>query len=46
MKAGANFILLGPSQTMLKSLKPVISVCATRTYCYTNRIEIPNVLAA
>ncbi|UCB45318.1 MAG: GTPase [Spirochaetota bacterium] len=33
MKAGANFNLLGPCQTMLKSSKPVISVCATRTGC-------------
>lgn len=31
--AGANFILLGPDATMLKSVKPVISVCATRTGC-------------
>ena len=29
--AGANFNLLGPKQTMLKSNKPVISVCAVRT---------------
>ncbi len=29
--AGANFTLLGPSSTMLKSNKPVISVCAVRT---------------
>lgn len=29
--AGAEFMLLGPEQTMLKSVKPVISVCATRT---------------
>jgi len=29
--AGANFILLGPTQTMLKSTKPVVAVCATRT---------------
>ncbi|NNF33575.1 MAG: GTPase [Saprospiraceae bacterium] len=29
--AGANFILLGPDATMIKSAKPVISVCATRT---------------
>ena len=29
--AGANFKLLGPDATMLKSTKPVISVCATRT---------------
>lgn len=31
--AGANFILLGPGDTMLKSEKPVISVVATRTGC-------------
>lgn len=29
--AGANFTLLGPKATMLKSSKPVISVCAVRT---------------
>lgn len=29
--AGADFMLLGPRQTQLKSTKPVISVCATRT---------------
>lgn len=29
--AGANFILMGPKHTMLKSKKPVIAVCATRT---------------
>ncbi len=29
--AGANFVLLGPKDTMLKSTKPVIAVCATRT---------------
>jgi len=28
---GAMFMLLGPKQTELKSTKPVISVCATRT---------------
>ena len=31
--AGANFTLLGPKQTMIKSTKPVISICATRTGC-------------
>jgi len=31
--AGAAFMLLGPQQTMLKSTKPVIAVCATRTGC-------------
>lgn len=29
--AGADFKLLGPKSTMLKSTKPVISVCAVRT---------------
>ena len=29
--AGANFVFLGPKHTMLKSTKPVIAVCATRT---------------
>ncbi|GAG68819.1 unnamed protein product [marine sediment metagenome] len=29
--AGANFILLGPNSTMIKSEKPVISICAVRT---------------
>lgn len=29
--AGADFTLLGPNSTMLKSKKPVISVCAVRT---------------
>ncbi len=28
---GANFVLLGPKDTMIKSKKPVISVCAVRT---------------
>ena len=31
--AGANFMLLGPKETMLKSVKPVISVGAVRTGC-------------
>lgn len=30
---GANFILLSPTETMIKSTKPVISVCAVRTGC-------------
>jgi predicted GTPase len=33
MKAGANFILLGPNETMVKSTKPLVSVCAVRTGC-------------
>jgi predicted GTPase len=31
--AGANFVLMGPHATMLKSSKPVISVGAVRTGC-------------
>ena len=31
--AGADFRLLGPKNTMLNSLKPVIAICATRTGC-------------
>jgi len=31
--AGADFMLLGPKQTQVKSTKPVISVCAVRTGC-------------
>ncbi len=31
--AGANFMLLGPEETMVKSEKPVIAVVATRTGC-------------
>ena len=31
--AGANFILLGPADTMLKSTKPMIAVGAIRTGC-------------
>lgn len=33
MKAGASFVLLGPNDTMIKSNKPVVSVCAVRTGC-------------
>ena len=29
--AGANFMMLGPGDTMLESKKPVIAVCAVRT---------------
>jgi len=31
LAAGASFMLLGPSDTMLKSSKPVVAVCAART---------------
>jgi predicted GTPase len=33
LAAGADFRLLTPSQTMLKSRKPVVSICAVRTGC-------------
>jgi predicted GTPase len=31
MADGANFVLLGPRDTMVKSRRPVVSVCAVRT---------------
>ena len=31
LAAGAGFRLLGPSTTMLKSIKPIVSICAVRT---------------
>lgn len=31
--AGADFMLLGPTNTQIKSTKPVIAVCAVRTGC-------------
>jgi len=31
LAAGADFRLLGPHRTMLKSRKPVVAICATRT---------------
>jgi predicted GTPase len=31
--AGANFMLMGHKETMVKSTKPVIAVCASRTGC-------------
>lgn len=31
--AGADFMLMGPGKTQVKSTKPVISVCAVRTGC-------------
>lgn len=33
LAAGASFSLLGPRETMIKSKRPVISVCAVRTGC-------------
>jgi predicted GTPase len=33
MAAGATFSLLSPTKTMIKSTKPVVSICAVRTGC-------------
>jgi predicted GTPase len=33
LAAGADFRLMGPESTMLRSAKPVVAVCATRTGC-------------
>jgi len=33
LAAGADFRLLGPSATMLPSVKPVVAICAVRTGC-------------
>ena len=33
LAAGADFTLLGPDRTMLRSSRPVIAVCAVRTGC-------------
>ena len=33
LAAGADFLLLGPKSTALRSSKPVVSVCAVRTGC-------------
>ncbi len=33
LSSGADFLLLGPEKTMLRSSVPVISVCAVRTGC-------------
>ena len=33
MAAGADFRLIGPRQTMLRSHRPVVAVCAARTGC-------------
>ena len=33
LSTGADFRLLGPASTMVRSTKPVVAVCATRTGC-------------
>ena len=37
--AGADFILLGPESTMIKSTKPLIAVCAVRTGCGKSQVS-------
>jgi len=37
--AGADFTLLGPDSTMIKSNKPVIAVCAVRTGCGKSQVS-------
>ncbi|UCH72063.1 MAG: GTPase [Thermoplasmatales archaeon] len=37
--AGANFVLMGSKDTMLKSTKPVIAVCAVRTGCGKSQVS-------
>ncbi len=37
--SGASFKLLGPGETMLRSSKPVIAVCAVRTGCGKSQIS-------
>jgi predicted GTPase len=36
--AGADFSLIGPAATMLKSRRPVVSVCAVRTGCGKSQV--------
>lgn len=38
LAAGADFRLIGPDATMLKSRRPVISVCAVRTGCGKSQV--------
>ena len=37
--AGADFMLLGPKSTQIKSSKPVIAVCAVRTGCGKSQVS-------
>lgn len=38
LACGADFRLIGPSATMLKSRRPVVSVCAVRTGCGKSQV--------
>jgi len=42
--AGANFVLLGPEDTQIKSSKPLISVGAVRTGWPVSRISIKTIV--
>ncbi|MGE5708331.1 MAG: cyclic 2,3-diphosphoglycerate synthase [Bacteroidota bacterium] len=33
LACGANFLMMGANETMIKSTKPVVSICAVRTGC-------------
>jgi predicted GTPase len=37
--AGADFVLLGPNSTMIRSSKPLIAVCAVRTGCGKSQVS-------
>jgi len=37
--AGADFVLMGPDSTQIKSTKPVIAVCAVRTGCGKSQVS-------
>jgi predicted GTPase len=37
--AGADFVLMGPMTSMLRSSKPVIAVCAVRTGCGKSQVS-------
>ena len=41
MAEGADFILIGATYTMLRSTKPIISVCAVRTGCGKSQTTNP-----
>lgn len=47
LAAGASYKLLSPTRTMIKSSKPVISICAVRTGCGKSQttLAVANILA-
>lgn len=44
MAEGADFILVGATYTMLRSVKPVIAVCAVRTGCGKSQTDRKSVV--